>query len=121
MKKMIAISLLTLIVLSGCIQRIAQIPRENYELHCRNLNDNELIAEYYRVDLELQTQLGKLARYEGGHYYLVTSPAEALGSSIGRAIVMRPIIDNIQQLRMQVSIILTIIHQRGLTLPVPIR
>lgn len=57
MKQKLTIFMLVFVVmaiLSGCTRK-PQLPSiDVYELHCRNLSDNELIAEFYRVDVELQ-------------------------------------------------------------------
>ena len=55
---------LTIIVITpGCVRkRPPSVSIETYELHCRNLSDDGLIAEFYRVDVELQEALDDLRR-----------------------------------------------------------
>jgi len=102
MIRLLAISIVIVIIFSpGCIRkRPPLISIETYEFHCRNLTDNALIAEFYRVDMELQNAIDRAWRLE-----------RAL------PILPRRSILKVKELRMQRAIVLTIIHQRGLTLP----
>lgn len=125
MKKQYIIVLIIAIVATvfGCARRRdTPVSMELYEFHCRNLSDNELIAEYYRIDLELQEAIDKLQwlktrqlieQQKGG----IESGSHALGTALGIAISGRNPVRIVKELRAKRAIILTIIHQRGLQLP----
>lgn len=106
---------------------------EQYEAYCGNLTDNELIAEYYQLDVDLQEALDDLRKYEGplsepvpfyrGNWarrQMMRNIAR-FGEALGRAIASKPIREQIKMLREQIALVLTIMHQRGLTLPVQVR
>jgi len=125
MKKQYIIVLIIAIIAiaSGCARRRdALVSMELYEFHCKNLGDNELIAEYYRIDLQLQEAIDELEwlktrllieQQKGG----IESGSSALGTSLGIAISGRNPARIVKELRAKRAIILTIIHQRGLQLP----
>ena len=106
MARLVVISIIIFLVFSpGCIKKESpSISVETYEFHCRNLADDALIAEFYRVDMELQNAVDRVRRIVG-----------AIGISPRRSIL------KVQKLRIERAIVLTIMHQRGLTLPVPAR
>lgn len=106
---------------------------ERYEVYCANLTDNELIAEYYQLDVDLQEASDDLRKYEGplsepvsfyrGNWaqrQMMRNIAR-FGEALGRAIASKPIREQIKMLREQIALVLTIMHQRGLTLPVQVR
>jgi len=126
MIRLLAISIVIVIIFSpGCIRkRPPPISIETYEFHCRNLTDNALIAEYYRVDMQLQEALDELRGFrrelsaqkqKGG----IESGSYALGTALGILISGHNPVKIVRKLRVKRTIILTIMHQRGLTLPVP--
>lgn len=106
---------------------------EQYEAYCRNLTDNELIAEYYQLDVDLQEALDDLRKYEGplsepvpfyrGNWARRQTMRNIarFGEALGRAIASKPIREQIKMLREQIALVLTIMHQRGLALPMQVR
>jgi len=114
--------LIIIAIAPGCVRKRPQlISMETYELHYRNLSNDELIAEFYRVDMELQEALDDLWRYERGLERAQQQGGFAvLGYSLGSAVGGHPVV-RVRELRKRKAIILTIIHQRGLTLPVSVR
>ena len=117
-----ALALIIIAIAPGCgRKRPPSVSIETYELHCRNLSDDKLIAEFYRVDMELQEALDDLWRYERGLERAQQQGGFAvLGYSLGSAVGGHPVV-RVRELRKQKAIILTIIHQRGLTLPVSVK
>lgn len=126
MKKISIIALVLIaivLIISGCARKKdTLVSMELYEFHCRNLSDNELIVEYYRIDLELQEAIDKLQwlktrqlieQQKGG----IESGSYAIGTALGIAISGRNPARIVKELRAKRAIILTIIHQRGLQLP----
>jgi len=126
MKKQFIIFLIIIIALamSSCVRKKdALVSLDLYEFHCRNLSNYELIAEYYRIDLQLQEAIDKLEwlktrqlieQQKGG----IESGSYAIGTALGIAISGRNPARIVKELRAKRAIILTIIHQRGLQLPV---
>ena len=106
---------------------------EQYEAYCEALTDNELIAEYYQLDVDLQEALDDLRKYEGPlsepvpFYRGSWAQRQTMrniarfGEALGRVIASKPIREQIKMLREQIALVLTIMHQRGLTLPVQVR
>ena len=115
------LALITMAIAPGCVRkRPPLISIETYELHYRNLSDDALIAEFYRVDMELQEALDDLQIYQRG----LERAAEkggffgALGYRTGAGGSPK---HRVRELRVRKAILLTIIHQRGLTLPVSVK
>jgi hypothetical protein len=108
----LVLALIIMAITPSCVRkRPPSVSIEAYEFHCRNLSDNERIAEFYRVDMGLQEALDELRQTEMNW----TGRGFIGGLFIGRATA------RVKQLRMQKATVLTIIHQRGLTLPVPVK
>ena len=133
------LALVIMTITPGCIRkRSPQISIETYELHCRNLSDNGLIVEFYRVDMELQETLDELKLYQSkiGRTQLqqdfsgfpsrswyqkeLARSAYKAGQAFGEGIAEGRILAKIKRFRQQKAIVLTIIYQRGLTLPVSV-
>ena len=121
MKQKLTIFLLVFVIMaavSGCTRK-PQFPSiDTYELHCRNLNDNELIAEFYRVDVELQGALDDLETYQRG-LAETRGFAGALGYNLGASIGGHPK-RIVEELRKQKAVVLIMIYERGLKLPVSV-
>lgn len=117
------LALIIMAIAPGCVRkRSPSISIETYEFHCRNLSDDGLIAEFYRVDVELQEALDDLRRYERELEWeqYQRGPFGALGYSLGTSIGGRHPKRRVKELRRRKAIVLTIIHQRGLRLPVSV-
>ncbi len=114
------LALIIIAITPGCVRkRPPSIPIETYLFHYRNLSDDELIAEFYRVDMELQEALDELWRFE---IELERAKQQGPWAAVGYALGVgeNPRI-KVKELRKRKAAILTIIHQRGLTLPVSVK
>ena len=116
MKKVLSILLMVLMVffISGCTRQQTLSP-EAYEVEARNLSNDALIKEYYQVDAELQGALDQLWEYQLEQAQKRSGP-EQLGRGLGILIFGTPV-PKVKNLRIKIAILLTLIHQRGLTLP----
>lgn len=114
-------TLIIMAIVPSCVRkRPPSIPIETYKFHYRSLSDDELIAEFYRVDMELQEALDDLQIYQRG----LERAAEEGGffGALGyRAGAGRSPKYRVRELRVRKAVLLTIIHQRGLILPVSVK
>lgn len=119
LKKMIAILLIFIVpvIISGCTTRSSLKAIEDYALRCRSLSDNELIIEFYQVDIQLREAQDALWRYEIGYDRAQRQGGgAALGYGLGTLIAGHPA-KRVRELRKKKAIVLMIIYERGLRLP----
>jgi len=105
------------VIISGCTTQSSLKAIEDYALRCRNLSDNELIIEFYQVDIQLREAQNVLWRYEIGYDRAQRQGGEAaLGYAFGTLIAGHPA-KRVKDLRKKKAIVLMIIYERGLRLP----
>lgn len=108
------------VIISGCTTQSSLKAIEDYELRCRNLSDDELIVEFYRVDIELQEALNDLSVFNMKDVQPPRKSEEALGRGLGTLTLSlsgKHPAQRVKDLRKRKAIVLMIIYERGLRLP----
>ena len=122
MKKTIVTLLVFIIpvIISGCTRQSSLRAIEDYALRCRNLSDNELIIEFYQVDIKLREALNDLSLFNMKTTQPTRKGEEALGRGLGTLILSlsgKHPARIVKDLRKKKAIVLMIIYERGLRLP----